>query len=244
MWHTTIARNSGGDGSGVHLRSYDPTTISLTNTILTSHTVGITAGTNSLVTLNGVLWFDNGTNTGGDGAITVTHAYTGDPAFIALQPGHYHLSPASAALDRGVETGVGEDIDGEPRPFGSHPDLGADEGRPALRLIKSALPEQVRAGEPLTYTLRLTNTGFTTLTAAITDILPGQVTPAEARTWRVTLPAPNGIWSQQVVVTVAEGYAGPLTNVLHVSSREGASGVYTHSLTAAYVYYLPLIFKE
>ncbi len=64
----------------------------------------------------------------------------------------------------------------------------------------------------------------------------GQVTPALARIWHVTLPAPSGIWSEQVVVTIAEGYAGPLTNVPQVSSNAGASKVYTHSLTAACLY--------
>jgi len=47
-----------------------------------------------------------------------------------------------------------------------------------------------------------------------------------------------------VIIAVVERYAGPLTNMLQASSQEGASGVYTHSLTAAYIYHLPLIFKD
>jgi hypothetical protein len=56
--------------------------------------------------------------------------YTGDPAFA---PDGYHVTPGSAALDRGVNAGVAADaatdVDGDvrPAPAGTHPDLGADE---------------------------------------------------------------------------------------------------------------------
>ena len=46
-------------------------------------------------------------------------------------------------------------------------------------------------------------------------------------TWTPTITAPNGVWTQQIVVTVELGYAGPLTNIVHVTSLEDASGVYT-----------------
>jgi hypothetical protein len=37
------------------------------------------------------------------------------------------LTEGSAAVNEGVEAGVTVDIDGEPRPGGLRPDLGADE---------------------------------------------------------------------------------------------------------------------
>ncbi len=119
LLHTTIARNTGGDGSGIRVE-YGPV-LTLTNTILVSQTVGITMAP-SIATLDGVLWFGNGANTGGDGLIAVTHEYTGDPAFAA---DGYHLMPGSAAIDRGVAAGVTTDIDGGLRD--ALPDLGADE---------------------------------------------------------------------------------------------------------------------
>lgn len=56
--------------------------------------------------------------------ISVQNEYHGDPAFAA--DGH-HITAASAALNRGVATGVFADIDGEARPSGPSSDLGVDE---------------------------------------------------------------------------------------------------------------------
>ena len=46
----------------------------------------------------------------------------------------YRLSSRSPAIDRGVDAGVTVDIDGDPRPIGVLPDIGADESRPYLYL--------------------------------------------------------------------------------------------------------------
>ena len=47
--------------------------------------------------------------------------------------------------------------------------------------------------------------------------------------WTPTITAPGGVWEGTVVVTVEMGYAGPLTNVVQVTSEEGASGTYTET---------------
>jgi hypothetical protein len=120
LLHITIAANSGGSGSGLELFGGSA---ALTNTILVSHSIGITVAAGSTATLDGVLWFGNGANTGGAGALTVTHEHTGDPAFAA---DGYHLTSTSAAIDQGVNAGVKTDIDAQPR-FDPAPDLGADE---------------------------------------------------------------------------------------------------------------------
>ena len=88
-----------------------------------SHTVGITVTTGNTATLDGMLWYGNTANTGGAGAIIVTNAYTGSPAFAS---DGYHLTSASAAIDAGVDAGITTDVDSQPRPIG-RPDLGADE---------------------------------------------------------------------------------------------------------------------
>jgi hypothetical protein len=124
----TIARNGGGEGSGISVVN-DGTrysTLALTNTILVSQTVGISVTTGNTATLNGVLWFGNGVNTGGAGSFNVQNATTGDPAFAA---DGYHLTSRSVAIDHGVNSGVTTDIDGDPRPMGAGYDLGADEFR-------------------------------------------------------------------------------------------------------------------
>lgn len=126
MVHTTVARNNGGDGSGIHIATYltFQSTMALTNTVLVSHTVGVTVTANNAAILSGVLWHGNSANTGGAGTVTVTSAYTGTPAFAA---DGYHLGPGSAAIDQGVDAGVDVDIDLDLRPIGGSFDLGADE---------------------------------------------------------------------------------------------------------------------
>ena len=131
LWHTTFARNRGGDGNGVYIDFMSettcgvgtPCTVGMTNTILVSHTVGITVATGSTVTLASTLWYSNTRDWEGAGAIlTGALNYWGDPLFAA---DGYHLLTGSAAIDRGVSAGVTTDIDGEPRDLA--PDLGADE---------------------------------------------------------------------------------------------------------------------
>ncbi len=132
--YTTIARNRGGDGSAIYVtnNSGSFSQPSFVNTILFSQTVAITTTTlTNTVTLDGVLWSGNGLNTGGPGQFIVTHAYTGSAAFAA---DGYHLTAASAAIDRGVSTAVTTDIDGQPRPMGRASDLGADEFVPQIFL--------------------------------------------------------------------------------------------------------------
>ena len=120
LLHTTIARNSGGDGSGVYITDYS--TVALTNTILVSHSVGITVTAGNTATLESTLW--HGNTTPWSGNVIRNNDYTGAPLFDA---DGYHLMDGSAAVDRGVDAGVTTDIDGDSRPQGSAPDLGADE---------------------------------------------------------------------------------------------------------------------
>jgi Right handed beta helix region len=127
LLHTTIARNGAG-GGGVYVSDWsgEYSSVALTNTILVSHSVGITVAAGNTATLVGTLWCSNTVDWGGVGAIvTGTHNHWGDPRFAA---DGYHLMEGSAAIDVGVEAGVPGDVDGERRPRGLAPDLGADEG--------------------------------------------------------------------------------------------------------------------
>jgi len=132
--HNTIARNHGGDGSGVYIgKSGEFTsTAVLTNTILVSHTIGITVGAGSRAALEATLWgtenWTNDSDWGGAGTIhTGTINIWGDPGFLDPAAGDYHLSKGSAAINRGIPAGVDTDIDGEVRPFWFAYDIGADE---------------------------------------------------------------------------------------------------------------------
>jgi hypothetical protein len=95
----------------------------MTNTIVISHTLGISVSLDNAVTLAGTLWYSNTTDWGGAGTIiTGTHNYWGDPLFAT---DGYHLMPGSTAVDHGLNAGITGDIDGEARL--GIPDLGADE---------------------------------------------------------------------------------------------------------------------
>jgi len=120
--HLTVANNTGGDGVMVyHMmgRAF------YTNTILYSGTIGIKRQ-NDYVTLDHVLRYDVLTPTlnASTWGLTDLSPITGTPGFAA---DGYHLTAASAAVDAGVEAGVYNDIDGQPRPLGTAPDIGADE---------------------------------------------------------------------------------------------------------------------
>ena len=105
----------------------------------------------------------------GDGQASVTHTRTlfhevtnphltleGTPEFIAIETlsgdpmldVDYRLQAGSAALDQGIDAGVARDLDGDHRPQGLAPDIGADEylevAAPALVTLSG--PSSVQAG--------------------------------------------------------------------------------------------------
>lgn len=126
--HNTIARNESTYG----LQVDGGATVVLTNTILVSHTMGITVTAGSAATLEGTLWgsgtWANGVDWGGAGAIiTGTVNLWDNPGFRGADNNDYHITPDSAAIDAGVGAGVTVDLDGDPRPAGDGYDIGADE---------------------------------------------------------------------------------------------------------------------
>jgi hypothetical protein len=128
LLHNTIADNL-GSGQGVFMD--EDATLILTNTIIAGHYgVGIAANASCTATLEATLWYDNGMDTDGEGTIlTGTVNVTGNPSFVDPDVWDYHLTSGSPAIDAGVEAGVTSDLDGEPRPQGDAPDIGADEFR-------------------------------------------------------------------------------------------------------------------
>ena len=253
--HTTIARNGSaapppeGDGCGVYVDKDGPhlSDVVLTNTILAGHQVGISVTADNRATLEATLWgtgaWANDSDAGGTGTIAIgTHNYWDDPDFVAPGAGDYHIGVISAALDRGGDAGVRNDMDGEPRPQGRGYDLGADET--GLAVTKRAVPGQVAPGAQLNYTIRVTNTSVVSLTATITDVLPEHVTPAGTLTWPLVTIAPGHVHEETFAVTVEAGYVGVLTNVVEVTTDRGASGVYVETSLAGHHVYLPLVLRD
>jgi hypothetical protein len=118
--------------------SYDkPITATLTNTLIASAAsayVGDQEETGDVVIQH------SNTLTHDVTSLHVTEA--GTPSFQAVNPlsgnprldGTYHLQAGSAAIDAGVDAGVTDDIDGDARPVGALPDVGADEFIPHIYL--------------------------------------------------------------------------------------------------------------
>lgn len=132
--HSTIANNRGGNGSAIFVRD-DPNngsprsfSLALTNTILVSHTIGISVTGSHTVTAAGLLWYNTPTPilAGPSAHISLTHEIVGQPRFA---PDGYHLTDGSAAIRAGLPSAVPLDIDGEGRPF--FPSLGVDEYWPS-----------------------------------------------------------------------------------------------------------------
>ncbi|MCA9897044.1 MAG: right-handed parallel beta-helix repeat-containing protein [Ardenticatenaceae bacterium] len=122
FWHPTIARNNSITGTAVFL-SDTLSTVTITNAIVVSHSVGIDASTGGTATVSHVLWYANNQNT--VGTESVTEAITADPQFAA---DGFHLTLNSPALNQATISNVLTDIDGELRPaYPFLPDLGADE---------------------------------------------------------------------------------------------------------------------
>ncbi len=115
---------------------------------------------------------------------------------------------------------------------------------PALSVTKQANSLTVRAGEQLTYTIRITNTGNITLTGLVTDTLPVHITPTGVQTWTLVNLSPGSVWAQPLVVAVTQGYSGTLINRVQVATEEGARGETQVSVNViGYQIYLPIVLK-
>jgi hypothetical protein len=207
LLHSTIARNTGGNGAGVCAASDpSPSTLAMTNTILVSHTVGIDVQAGNAATLEATLW-GNVTDTLSAGDIaTGTINVWGDPDFADPSVSDYHIGDNSAALNAGVDAGVATDIDGQIRD--SQPDIGADEGYACIAL------NNVDIDGPTTGALG----GLHTFTAIV--IPPTAALPI-TYTWQAT-------GQSDIVTTVYE-----LSHTVSFAWSAGATGTKNITVTAA-----------
>jgi uncharacterized repeat protein (TIGR01451 family) len=131
-------------------------------------------------------------------------------------------------------------------------------------VVKEATPDPVKPGAPVTYTIQVANTGSVDLHVTVTDTLPLSVTLDEtsggtlalpggtvllpdgrvAVTWTAVITAPGGVWMGTVVATVDEDYRGPLTNLVTVTTAEGATGEGSVTIDAGWTIYLPLMMRN
>jgi len=147
LLHNTIAGNG---ERGVYLGYYESgySTLTLTNNIIVSHTVGIyayeaTSGVPNQAIASYTLFYGNAANTDGS-IITSTHEIVGAPLFVNQGAFNYHIRGRSAAVDAGVNAGVTVDMDGDQRPQGAGFDIGADEFVAEEEYIRVYLPVVMR----------------------------------------------------------------------------------------------------
>jgi hypothetical protein len=232
--HTTVVRNRGGSDDGVYVMAFGDhcsiyicfySNVTMTNTILVSHTVGISVTSGNMATLESTLWgsgaWANGRDWTGTGTIvTGTHNYWGDPVFVDPTAGDYHLGSTSAAIDRGVDAGVTTDIDGQARPNGAAPDLGMDEYyfEPLTDIIISG-PAQGAIGYAYTFTASPRPLTATIPITYTWDPAPmsGQGTAMVTYTWGVT-------GAQAITVTAVN--AGSTVTGTHLVTIEPVRHIY------------------
>lgn len=186
--HNTITRNSGGDGSAVYVEDYGKATF--TNNIFANNIVGVDGEYGTSISLQRTLWDGNITDT-----LTLVTEVGHLTGTVAFEADGYHLTEASAAVDAGIDAGVTTDIDGDSRPRGSAPDVGADESPythgtagEGLTFEKVALPPRLMtssrtmAGVPVylleqEYLIRLVNNITDTALSSyeVADALPDEL---------------------------------------------------------------------
>ena len=169
LLHSTITRNTSGDGRAVAIDKYPglvnpgaqtlyTATVVFSNTIVATQTVGFFATADNSLTVDGILWYATPTHFETAGAdLSTNNERTGFPAF---QRDGYHVRGYSAA--RGVASGLDHDVDGQLRDWSDQKYLGADEYVPTIVVD----PE---VGGTLTYTN--TQEGIT----ITVDVPPGAV---------------------------------------------------------------------
>lgn len=127
IYHMTLTDThlSGGMRTGtMGILIKGPTVVNIWNSMITDQETGILLDSGGAVLLDHTLWHNNLTNIGGSTDYNDISPVFGDPAYAVDR---YHLTPASAAINHGVDRMVYLDIDGDARD--SLPDIGADEFR-------------------------------------------------------------------------------------------------------------------
>jgi hypothetical protein len=128
--HATIASSEPDGGNvGVHVNDSlgNAGGLTCTNTIIANQDTGVSVDSGGTAALYNTLWTSNTTDWIGPGTITHTDDVWGGAAFVDPSNGDYHIEVPSAAREAARDASVADDIDGDPRPQGLEPDIGADE---------------------------------------------------------------------------------------------------------------------
>ena len=233
MHHLTIARNSGGDGTGVHITHHWENSVFsdvyIVNTIIANHDLGLflDAGMDQ-ASLNTVLWDGNAVNR--SGSIAAIGERFGP---VVFDPDGYHIMSGSDAIRRGNPNYTPRatvDIDGDPRPAVNAFDIGADEYPFWVRQFMIT-PGDLHPGDRAEFVLNITNDSSLTYTASVTDVVPACLVANGPMTWSGTVP-PTGTWlAGTAVFTIALNSGDTCTNTMAFTTIEGPQGTSSKSIT-------------
>jgi hypothetical protein len=129
--HNTLV--GAGTGAAISIPGNQYVALSMTNNIISGFSTGVEnlGYPSATVTACNTL-FDLNIATPGMN-VYFHNSLTGNPAFIDPGTHDYHIQIYSAAKDAGsLDFLAVKDIDGDPRPIGSAPDIGADEYQPLM----------------------------------------------------------------------------------------------------------------
>ena len=231
--NSIIANNFAGSQSELNNRT---STISIQHSLIENAFAG--------GSWDSALGSDNGDNLGSDPLFTAPL----DPVNAPLFGGDYTLLSLSPAADGGdlTQNSTTIDVAGAARLQGATIDMGAFESPHTAQLSMTvvASPTQIEYGEPVTYTVVLTNSGNAyAYYVQVTDTLPSNVAfthwlqqPTGATyqssnneiTWGGAVAASQAI-TYQFVITHTGGPAETITNTVefaHVTSNGTATGVF------------------
>jgi uncharacterized repeat protein (TIGR01451 family) len=258
LYHNTIADN------GVNAIRNESAAITMSHNILSGQARNLRSNARSggypapAVAADYTLWYPAMSAQIISGTFAHTHDFTATPAFTSTPLDNYHLGPGSPAINKGPGVSVTGDIDGHPRPIGAGYDLGADEYTGvdlSVASKKTASPPDAAAGQVVTFTIVLRNSGAaaaanTTLFDAVplsTTFVPGSiwassgvVTDAGGIRWTgsVTPGAPVTVTFR---VTVNEEVL--IANTAVVTDTYGAATLMTAWVNAERIY-LPLVRRD
>jgi uncharacterized repeat protein (TIGR01451 family) len=256
LYHNTIADN------GVNAIRDESAAITMSHNIFSGHARDLRSNARyggyapPAVTADYTLWYPAMSAQIISGTFVHTNDFTGTPAFVSIPLDDYHLGPTSQAIDKGPGVGVTDDIDGHPRPVGAGYDLGADEytGVDLSPSRKTASPPDATAGQVVTFTLVLHNSGTTIATnASLFDAIPLSTTyvPGSAQASSGVVTYTDGIgWTGSIApgapvtitfrVTVDQGVL--ITNTAIVTDTYGITTPLTAWVNAKHVY-LPVVLR-
>jgi hypothetical protein len=198
--HLTIANNSGGDGSGIHLQAG---TAVFTNTIVAGQAIGIYLAQEAQVGMASTLWgagaWANSLDWSGPGTMDIgSQNISGDPLFLDPAQGDYHIAADSPAMNAGQFTDLNFDLDNQPRPVAGNslPAIGADENWSLIPLsgLSLVVPPEVNDRDP---------------TELKVEITPADATPNVRYLW--SPPPLSGQWTSQATYIFGLGGGQTIT---------------------------------